>query len=60
MGVRICLTSGHKRDTMLGMNTILDTVSHCLNIAGLILVFGGLVIVFGIAAVAILFSGRNE
>ena len=42
------------------MNTILDTASHCLNIAGLILVFGGLVIVFGIAAAAILFSGRNK
>ena len=42
------------------MNTILNTVSHCLNMAGLILVFGGLVIVFGIAAVAILFSGRNK
>ena len=45
---------------MLGMNTILDTVSHCLNMAGLILVFGGLVIVFAVGAVAILFSGKRK
>ena len=43
---------------MLGMNTILDIVSHCLNMAGLILVFSGLAIVFAVGAVAILFSGK--